>query len=98
MIPVSFFATFDRLAENDRRWRERHADDERVASGDVLIFLDPGGSVYLGCFDGAWFAWPAVSGGWRLKRHASESAADGCEEIETPFLVDLALRLTGYRP
>jgi hypothetical protein len=65
--------------------------------GDVVVYLVPGGKLYLGCFsNGDCFEWPAVEHGWHQRKRATSSAATDAVELPDD-LAQLALRLSGVR-
>jgi hypothetical protein len=64
---------------------------------DVLVYAHPDGITYVAIIGEDWWRWPAVEGGWLLRRPCASTLADECWEL-APRLGRLALRLSGVEP
>ena len=62
---------------------------------EIIIFW-LGRADYLGCVDGAWWAWPAERNGWARRRKAREDEAELDQELP-PDLARLAILASGVR-
>lgn len=81
-----------------RRGRPQGGEAPPFVFGDVIVYLVPGGKLYLAYFSepDCWLEWPAVEHGWtERKRVTSSHAADAVELPDD--LAQLALRLSGVR-